>query len=471
MALWRELPGKIEKLQNGFGGGVNTGLPPLQIPENQATSISNLIPKQGGAATVRGGRSAYGLTLSAAGTLLGAQDTTRLIAGAAATLYYWNGSAWTSLGAGFTSGAAWDYCSFMGYTWLVNGYEARKLTGTTLSTIGGSPPAGATFVKPHANRLFMLVNKRLSHSALRKGEDWTTAQDSGYIDMEPPNGENASALAVFGGKVIVFFDHSFYELYGTGPDNFAMIQASNQVGCIAHRTIQEIRGRLYWLGADGVYRFAGGVAPQKILQSIKGSTFDPIQSQIASLNWSQRTKANAAVLDDWYILAIPTGTNTECDTVLIYDTISNTWWPGDLGGIYPRQFVSFNDALYAIDSTGLAHQVYTGTTDGGTAISWKWVTKALTEGGFSPQDVLRVFQVAELPTGSTLSLAVSSLVEGDTDWTTIGSMTAASGYQKQRFTFLPNQAANKTWLRMKVSGTGPATLHELVREVRIKPWV
>ena len=460
MAFWRELPGKITKQQNGFGGGVNEGLPPLQIAENQASAMLNLVPSEGGAATVRGGRSVLGTTLGAGIDYLGAHGTSHLLAAANGSMYKWDGSAWVSIGT-VTSGLAGDSCEFMGYTWFVNGTDGDKWDGTTFSAITGLP-AGTKFIKEDDNRLWALADKKLSYSALRKGEDWTTALDSGAIDLENPYGEVTTSLQVFGGRVMIFTDHTFEEVYGTNPDNYQQIRGSLQIGCVAHRSFQEIRGRTYWLCHDGVYRYVGGVAPQKISTAVQG--------EIDSLNWSARSKANAWVDGDWYVLAIPTGTNTEADTILVYDTIHDTWWVGDMGGAYPRQAVSFGGTLYVGAHTSYVYSL-TGTTDAGTAISWSWTTGAKQENGFSRQDIYRAFQVVELPTGSTLSLAVSPSVTGDSDWVTIGSMTAGTGYQKKAFYFSPGAAANLNWMRLKVSGTGPATLHELVREMRIKERV
>ena len=457
MAFWRELPGKITKQQNGFGGGVNEGLPPLQIAENQASSMSNLIPSNG-AATVRGGRSVLGATLGAAVDYLGAHGTSHLLAAANGSLYKWDGSAWVSIGT-VTSGLAGDSCEFMGYTWFVNGTDGKKWDGTTLSSITGLP-VGTKFIKEEDDRLWSLTDSVLSWSALRKGEDWTTALDAGAVNLENPYGEAATSLQTFGGRVMIFTDHTFEEIYGTTPDNYQKVRGSLQVGCIAHRTFQEIRGRAYWLGHDGVYSYVGGVSPQKISK--------PIQKTFATLNWAQRAKANAWVDGDLYVVAIPTSTN-EADTILYFDTTQGTWWVGDFAGVYPRQVVSFGGELYNGAWTGAVNQ-FAGATDGGSAIVWNWVTGARQESGYSPQDILRVFQVAELPAGSTLQIEVSPSVDGS-DWTVIGSMTAGTGYQKKAFYFSPGAAANLDWMRLKVSGTGPATLHALVREVRIKERV
>ena len=100
-------------------------------------------------------------------------------------------------------------------------------------------------------------------------------------------------------------------------------------GCVAHDTIQEIDGILYWAGKDGVYRFDGNNMPSLISLPITNWVTNSLWRLINGTNW---TKMSAGVLDGRYYLwignltaALPGDSAALNNVVIVFDTYRGTW--------------------------------------------------------------------------------------------------------------------------------------------------
>lgn len=123
----------------------------------------------------------------------------------------------------------------------------------------------------YKNRIFTLQEDggAIYASAL---EDYTNfndfsglSTDSWYVKILSSG--KFSAICEYAGQLLCFKRDRIIILYGDTPDDFALSRDIVGVGCIADKSICEVGGVLYFLGADGIYRFAGGM-PERISRKL-----------------------------------------------------------------------------------------------------------------------------------------------------------------------------------------------------------
>jgi hypothetical protein len=101
----------------------------------------------------------------------------------------------------------------------------------------------------------------------------------------------------------------------------------------------------------------------------------------------------------------------------------------------------------------------TAADDGGTAISWYWISKAFSEG--SPSDMLTLSEIwlaYKLPTGSTMKIAYSTDVTG-TSFTDLYTFTPDDDEAVQRVIIPIATLQRHRWRRLKVYGTSDCEIY------------
>jgi hypothetical protein len=115
----------------------------------------------------------------------------------------------------------------------------------------------------------------------------------------------------------------------------------------------------------------------------------------------------------------------------------------------------------------------TGADDGGTPISWEIVTKAFKDGSLRGKKTLSdLYMAVDRSTSSTsFSVGYSTNVESNdsTSFTEIAnSINASSNVSFSRVLIPTNQLQNVNTYRLRLAGTGPATVHEIEKHFRVK---
>ena len=465
MAFWKSLSGILNPITLREFNGINKS-DIFSLPESQATALKNIASYGYPALKVRPGFSNQGAIFGGAIVGLGAWKDAELHAIGGGEWKKWTGSAWSSLVSGLSATAQWSFCNFKGnFAGInllgVNGEVVRKYDGTSVTALANCP-AGARYIDAHDNRVYVAVDYSVKYSALRKAEDWTTVDDAGEIAVETSFGENISGLKAGPGHVAVFLPHAMFELYGTGPLNYKLVPVSDKIGCVSNNSALMVGGVLYFLGHDGIYQYTGGVMPDKTFAL-------PVQWYVDNLNQANRHKACAGTDGRRYYLALPVGAATEPGHVLEFDPMFKTWYVWELG-CNPRAFAFMAEKWYLGDSGGQVRQMG-GTTDAGAAISWEWISKPFGETSLAqPKQWFRLWIVCSLPAGSTMNVYLSKKAEGE-EWTLVKSLTAASDIQNAKVIIPVETVANANYVRVKFSGTGPATIYEMTRQERLMPFV
>jgi hypothetical protein len=227
---------------------------------------------------------------------------------------------------------------------------------------------------------------------------------------------------------------------------------SDKIGCVSHRSIKPVQGRLFWLGYEGVYMYTGNT-PQLI-------SF-PIQAYINRLDIANRAKACAGTDGERYYLSLPIDSGS--NILLTFDTRFNEWYVEDKADIIA--FTEFNNVLYGSSTTQIKKMI---DLAGSEKPTWERISKPINEGSLSmDKDLYRLFFIVDLPVGSTLDISLSTDAEG-TNFTTVKSLTPSSDIFQQQIEIPLTIAQNADWIRYKLSGTGPCTIHAMERQLKVK---
>jgi hypothetical protein len=259
---------------------------------------------------------------------------------------------------------------------LNNQWQAVLIDGTNVGVADNSPPpVGLQFPTAHRGRIYGLVGSNLYYS---KSEDeliTPTNAIAGRFEEEWPRlnffpiasgPEQVRGLLSDGTVLYVGTDRHIIRLFGDGPNTFFQPQALwDNVGILNQDVwkLVLIEGNpigAMWLTPD--YRVLGsdfntyqdvGVPVQNVLDSIN----------VAAIQTAWAVNFNQSIFN-LYVLAIPTGSNTQPDTLLVFDIKGKKWytwqltdkvvggiWWVTLGGIPQFLFQATTGQFYVFDPT------------------------------------------------------------------------------------------------------------------------
>lgn len=230
-------------------------------------------------------------------------------------------------------------------------FAQQKFTidGTTVTGITQSVPC-ADFGLYFQNRLIlkygdyqMLVSDILS-------EQCDTTLNNFVINT----GGNDSIVGVLPwvqDQFLVFMTNSIYVVF-VETDNFdinsppgansATTVVTTEIGCLARRSIVAAGQFVFFLSANGVHM----LTPQLDLKLI-GNTLplsEPIADFFDSVNYNAVQNSVATYYNNRFYIAMPTGTATRNDRILVYNTLNQAWESIDY---YPAGLFSDNLILSA----------------------------------------------------------------------------------------------------------------------------
>jgi hypothetical protein len=249
-------------------------------------------------------------------------------------------------------------------------------------------------------------------------------------------------------KLTIGIANGIVELYGGVPSDFYTVTVTEDNGPISNKSGTTREGVLWFTHPDGIFRYSGGVLPDKSVSDIvKGYLSGVTADSVAGTDGSKM----------YFTIA---------GNTLVFDQRTGTWnvW----NGLSPDSYVKMGDDLYVGTSDGRVLKIG-GETDNGQPISWSATTKPFTNGSAAQrQRWLKMWVMAELAAGSSMNVALSTSIAGN-DWTTVQTVTG-TGTQIQRIIIpVPGFALENT-VRIRFSGTGWVRLHEFTRQVRQLPF-
>lgn len=392
----------LQSLRDMSGGMVCEVVDAL-TPDNAFRLIQNLDSDFIGALKVRKGTTAIGNQVTDNKTCLGlynfrdsgsGQNNRQLaifnnVGDTNSVLSYNNSGTWATVtgGNGFSANEKMRFATFLDYTFMVSTsfMEPKSWNGDTATAIGtthlSSAPAGQ-FINVFKSRLYIAGTSanpdRVFFSSVPTvaGEiTWTTATD--YLDVNPNDGMNLTAMANTGTLLLFFKERAIYRWNGRATDADLVVDT----GTTSQESVASRNGSVFFFNPYGIWITDGGY-PIQISQ--------PIQRWIDAIDPSYFSNVSGVCDDNHYYCSIGDVTVDGADfsnVVLVY-TVNTKGWSVRT---YSKQFTVFanhidSSGVYGImagDDDGNVLDFNTGSTDAGVAISYRTTSKKLDFGAFA----------------------------------------------------------------------------------------
>ncbi len=157
-------------------------------------------------------------------------------------------------------------------------------------------------------------------------------------------------------KLLVLYRKSVHLLLLDGTDlSIAQaVEVTRNFGCVARTTIANCGEFIVWLSDLGVMQMQIGL--ELSLTNANKPLSDPIQDIIDTINWTYAANAVAVFWNNRYYVAVPTGSSTTNNLILVYNFLNQAWESADL---YPQAFQVLNFHLINYNGSKRIHAVST----------------------------------------------------------------------------------------------------------------
>jgi len=264
---------------------------------------------------------------------------------------------------------------------------------------------------------------------------------------------------------------------GTTPlTDWTLKPLSTVIGCPAGRTVQDIGNDQIYLANDGV-RLLSRTQLDKLRV---GVISDPIRDIIDSINQDAISTANGWFEQGLYVLNIPVGTSTVPNRTVIWDSIAatrngdpNSAWtvvPTDTWNFSCMTSYKFGDNNKTfVGGSSLAdsycYKALNGTTDNGTAIVQRIVTKAL---DFEEPFLELIYDPSQfIGEAGSDGIYIIEMQVNEGGWVTVGQIDLAGGlvtpFTTPQTTSTDNSATGE--FRTKFAGRGHLVEYRITNSV------
>ena len=225
-------------------------------------------------------------------------------------------------------------------------------------------------ITTYKGRVWVGKNSTLYYSALGTYDDFTTADDAGYINDFHTNTDVITALGEYKDYLAIYKKNQVYLLSGTTANDFA-IQLFADKGTTAKKSLTNVDNRQYFLSTDGIFSLeeAGVLMQIHVGTEISGKIkpefdkFDKTRiSQSICLNYEKRNQM-------WFF--IPYTDDSYFNTIWINDYVLKLWYKR----IVPQNIKGaciFKNNILTFDNTGKIYIEDYGSSFNGTAIDFVW---------------------------------------------------------------------------------------------------
>lgn len=376
-----------------FDGGVNSQDFFDKIADNEGTQVENLLINNRGQAKSRHGQALYSADVGSTpfngiGSFYLDSTTSYLLMASGTSVYRNNGSTdWTkistsSMGSGYDTG----FIQANNLVFAFNGNANTSWWNGSVWNSGGSWPTSPPVITTAAwlnNYLFGAGNPlHTDWVYVSTNLDPTSFPTSTVIKVNSGDGTSIKRIEPYRtGEVIIYKERSIWDLDINNVDTsctpqptcqWTITAISRDIGTPAPRSVVS-------LGNDQWFLSSEPFAVRSLIRSQFDKTFVEMKSKNIQdifdgsgtriINKTQISKAAAVLYNNKYILAVPTGSSSVNDFVVVYDFITNSWFT--ITGWYPKDWLVYDNNLYYVDANdGRILQCFTGTTgDFGTVSS------------------------------------------------------------------------------------------------------
>lgn len=299
---------------------------------------------------------------------------------------------WTTIDTGFTADTDTNFVQCKDELFILNGVEnVHSMDTSEIITDEGDtntdPPKGTVGAWSQNKRFFVGGSLTVADRELITFSD---VDDAHTFDRAANRFRVSSKQA---GRVkwiqsfklnelIIYKEDSIFVLNMTGATpltDWSLQPVNVSIGCKAGRTVQDIGNDHVFLDNEGFVRLLSRTTFDKLKTSVIS---EPVQAILDTINIDAIEKSCSQFIDGKYFLAIPTGTNTENNITLVWDTqaaallnIPASGWtviPDDTW--YPSYFSTFefgdNELRLVVADNRNVSLVYkhVGNFDNGAAI-------------------------------------------------------------------------------------------------------
>lgn len=379
----------VPLLYSNFGQGLNTKNAPYLLDEGLGSlpsrDLMNVQSTTAGAIVKRNGLATFATPAGALTSLFALESVspTLLIGATGTTLVSVStAGAVTSIKTGLTTGKRWEFISGpvvagQGPLYGLNGVDAA-IQGNGVGTQGAWTNASGGVAVPNGTMAIYANNQavvtgvaatpsRVFWSAIADPTNWDPASltGAGFTDLDPGDGGAITALGRVGPYILVAKPRKLWVITDLATAQNRRI--SDQIGCVAHRSMQSGPEGTYFLSEDrGVYLTNGSK-----LEPVS----DVIQPTIDAVG-GLKNQAVGAYFNAHYYLSIAGSGSGSNDTTLDYDTTLTSWWRHSFGS---NQFAVWHPTgvaqLYSAKATAaIVDQAFVPGvfTDNGSAMPWVW---------------------------------------------------------------------------------------------------
>lgn len=430
----------LKEYQQSKFYGINNTTSAISISGFEAVDIQNFLIRFQGKLKRRMGQTEVGID---AGTT-GVNSISHWISGSTIvdikvigkTIKSRASNTWSNHGAAptFTTAGKVNFCFANGFLYAFNGADSPKKIGQTTCVDVATIPAGKWGVW---YRNYLVVGgvtaypNRIYISNLNDPETFTAAD---YIDIEPGDGDVLTG-AIIGGADKVFFTkgNSIHYMTGAGTNTFSVYPLVRDFGIASHNSLINVGADVWGMTPDG--RIMSLLKNQYGLYSGQDMASDYLETTQKTINQTATDKAVATFFDGYVIFAVPTGSATLPNTVLVYDTIApipsnKSKWTKITGWdvtSFDKNTTSGSEELYMGDSNTDQVFAWRGNTDDGTVITAIWEGPELEFESVGSPKRFRQLKLTGYPLGDYDVQAYASVDNGA--YTNIGALnlSAAGG--------------------------------------------
>ncbi len=350
-------------------------------PENSVEFAMNLHFDRIGAATLRNGMTRLGAQVLDNNAILGlgayrnnAGSIYQALANAGTSVYAFNGTSWSAVRTGLTSGAKARFTNFVDYTFMVNGTGNEVCstyagTGSFGSTNVASLPRG-DFIENYRSRIWVAQNTldKVFYSDVVTTSNTITG-GTAFLQISPADGEKITGLKRTSRALLVFKQNHIYRIFST---NSTDPDPSIMRGTYSQESIVEGKDGISYHHPSGFYDFVFDGEQLEISR--------PIIDIVKAIPRSYYENISGWSKDDhkyWSIGDITLG-GMAFTNVVVRRTISTKTWTVYSTGSEIRSAVLYDSGadLFQLvgDDDGNVLKFDVGTTDNGLPIYYDLVT-------------------------------------------------------------------------------------------------
>ena len=226
----------------------------------------------------------------------------------------------------------------------------------------------AGVVAVYKGRVWAAEGSTIYFSALGKYNDFTTANDAGYINNFYTDTDDITAMSVYKDYLAIYKDNKVYLLSGSSPEDFMVMPFADK-GAYSKNSVVTVNNKQYFYNS-GIYTLEVGALNQILLGS---EITEHIKEEFKKFDYSRRNEVFAINYEArnqvWYF--IPYVNDEYFHTIWINDIVNNAWYKRVLPQDITSACIYINFVLTA-DKTGNIYKEDINNSFNGEAIEFMW---------------------------------------------------------------------------------------------------